>query len=76
MHAWKNDPSQGPLAFIRAGEMNFVFGCGVSKRVFKSEAEGVASSVSVRFSKEKSGSLKSSRYGGALFASMSEASFM
>ena len=76
LQAWKNVLSHGLLAFMRAGEMNVVFGCGVSKRVFKSEAEGPASSVSVKFSKEKSGSLKSSRYGGGLFASMVTASCM
>ena len=56
--------------------MYFVFGCGVLKRVCKSEAEGPASSVSVNPSKEKSGSLNSSRYGGGLFASMVTASCM
>ena len=40
VQASKNDPSQGPLAFMRAGEMNFVFGCGVLIRDIKSEAEG------------------------------------
>ena len=55
--AWKNSPSQGPLAFMRAGEIYFVLGCDASRRGFKSEAEGPGSSVSVRSSKEKSGSL-------------------
>lgn len=53
--------------------MNCVVGCGVLKRVIKSEADGAASSVSVRPSKEKSGSLNSSRYGGGLLASIVDA---
>ena len=70
VQASKNDPSQGPLAFMRAGEMNFVLGCEEFMRGIKSVAEGPASSVRVRFSNEKSGSLKSSIYGGGLFASI------